>query len=111
MSSSKDHPVDHEILWILVGSKGGKTRARVLAALSEKPMNANQLAERLELNYHTVTYNVDVLLKNKLIVAEVAEESTTKYGQVYFPSKIFTSNFQGFKKIIDSVVKEDDTTS
>ena len=100
--------MDHELLWILVGSKGGKTRARILAALSEKPMNANQLAERLELNYHTVTYNVNVLLKNKLIVAE---ENATKYGQVYYPSKIFTSNAQGFKKIIDSVVKEDDTTS
>ena len=100
--------MDHELLWILVGSKGGKTRARILAALSEKPMNANQLAERLELNYHTVTYNVNVLLKNKLIVAEV---NATIYGQVYYPSKIFTSNAQGFKKIIDSVVKEDDTTS
>jgi predicted ArsR family transcriptional regulator len=102
--SSHDRPVDHEILWILVGSKGGKTRARILAALSEKPMNANQLAERLELNYHTVTYNVDVLIKNKLIVGEEG----AKYGQVYYPSKIFTSNSQGFKKIIDSAIKEND---
>jgi predicted ArsR family transcriptional regulator len=105
--SSHDRPVDHEILWILVGSKGGKTRTRILAALSEKPMNANQLAERLELNYHTVTYNVDVLIKNKLIVAEEG----AKYGHVYYPSKIFTSNFQGFKKIIDSAIKRENGSS
>jgi predicted ArsR family transcriptional regulator len=100
--SSHDVPsVDHEILWILVGSKGGQTRARILEILSEKPMNANQLAETLELNYHTITYNMDVLVKSRLVVVE-----GPRYGQVYYPSKIFTSNIDAFKKIITAAARE-----
>jgi predicted transcriptional regulator len=97
LSSHNDESpsIDHEILWILVGSKGGQTRARILRVLSEKPMNAHQLSETLELNYHTVTYNVDVLIKNRLVVVE-----GPRYGQLYHPSKIFTSNINAFRKII-----------
>ena len=101
MSSHNDSSVDHEILWILVGSKGGQTRAKILEILSEKPMNANQIAETLGLNYHTITYNIDVLIKNKLVLVE-----GPRYGQVYYPSRIVTSNINAFKKIIEGATKE-----
>jgi len=101
LSSYDDPSIDHEILWILVGSKGGQTRARILKILSEKPMNAHQLAETLELNYHTITYNVNVLIKNRLIEVEGPH-----YGQTYTPSKIFTSNINAFKKLIEAAAKE-----
>lgn len=100
LSSYDDSSIDHEILWILVGSKGGQTRARILEILSEKPMNAHQLAETLELNYHTITYNINVLIKNRLIDVEGPH-----YGQVYVPSKIFTSNINAFKKLIGEAAK------
>ena len=96
-----DSSVDHEILWILVGSKGGRTRARILEIISERPMNANQLAEILGLNYHTITYNMNVLIKNRLVDAE-----GHRYGQMYYPSKIFTSNVSAFKKIIHAAAQE-----
>lgn len=100
--SARDEPsVDHEILWILVGSKGGRTRARILEIISEKPMNANQLAEMLGLNYHTITYNMNVLIKSRLVDVE-----GPRYGQVYYPSKIFTSNINTFKKIIHAAAQE-----
>ncbi len=95
--------MDHEILWILVGSKGGRTRARILEIISEKPMNANQLAETLGLNYHTITYNMNVLIKSRLVDVE-----GPRYGQVYHPSAIFTSNINTFKKIIEASAKEKD---
>jgi predicted transcriptional regulator len=101
LSSSDDSSIDHEILWILVGSKGGQTRARILEILSEKPMNANQIAETLELNYHTITYNIDVLIKSTLIVAK-----GPRYGQVYYLSDIITSNINAFKKILEGAAKE-----
>jgi len=86
-----------------VGSKGGQTRARILEILSEKSMNANQLAETLGLNYHTITYNIDVLIKNRLVEVE-----GPRYGQVYYPSRIFTSNINAFKKIFEAAAKEKD---
>ncbi|MGI0091241.1 MAG: ArsR/SmtB family transcription factor [Nitrososphaerales archaeon] len=82
-----------------MGSKGGKTRARILQVLSETPINAHQLAETLELNYHTVTYNLDVLIKNRLVVAEGPH-----YGLVYYPSRVFSSNVKTFKKIISTAL-------
>lgn len=106
MSSYDDSSIDHEILWILVGSKGGQTRARILEILSEKTMNANQLAETLELNYHTITYNINVLIKNRLIDAQ-----GPRYGQVYTPSKIFTSNASAFKKLIEAAAKQKEDRS
>ena len=106
LSSYDDSSIDHEILWILVGSKGGQTRARILKILSEKPMNANQLAETLELNYHTITYNIDVLIKNRLVVVE-----GPRYGQVYTPSRIFTSNISAFKKLIEAAAKDKENGS
>ena len=58
-------------------------------------MNAHQLAETLELNYHTITYNLDVLIKNRFVVAE-----GPRYGLIYYPSRIFSSNAKTFKRII-----------
>jgi predicted transcriptional regulator len=69
--------------------------------LSEKPMNANQLAETLGLNYHTITYNIDVLIKNRLVIVE-----GPRYGQIYYPSRVFTTNINAFKKIFEASSKE-----
>jgi DNA-binding transcriptional ArsR family regulator len=45
------------VLWqALAGTRGGPNRARILKALDERPRNANQLAEDLELAYNTVQH-------------------------------------------------------
>ncbi|MHB8567962.1 MAG: ArsR/SmtB family transcription factor [Nitrososphaerales archaeon] len=87
--------IDHEIWWIIVGSKGGKTRGRILELLSERPMNAHQLSKALGLNYRTITHHLELLLKNNLVVAE-----GPKYGLLYFPSHLFSSNIETFKQIL-----------
>jgi hypothetical protein len=39
------------VLWyVLTGTRGGTNRVRILRAIDERPRNANQLAEDLELN-------------------------------------------------------------
>ncbi len=84
-----------KILWeLLAGTKGGTNRARIINTLKTRPYNANQLAERLSLNYKTVKYHLDILEKNGIIT------STSKgYGTLYFLSKKMEDNFAIFQDI------------
>lgn len=67
--------------WLLIASRGGQTRARILQTIRVKPSNANQLAEDLHLDYSTVKHHLGILVKNKIIDA-LGE----KYSVTYFVS-------------------------
>jgi hypothetical protein len=54
------------VLWYVLASSRGATRARVVRALDERPRNANQLAEELDLDYTTVRHHLDVLMDDGL---------------------------------------------
>jgi DNA-binding transcriptional ArsR family regulator len=53
--------------WLLEGSRGGKTRARILILIMEKPMNIHQLAKKLGLNYRTIAHHIKVLEKHGIV--------------------------------------------
>jgi DNA-binding transcriptional ArsR family regulator len=57
------------IWWLIVGTKSGLNRARIIRALEERPYNANQLAEALGLDYKTVRHHLKVLMDNKIITS------------------------------------------
>jgi DNA-binding transcriptional ArsR family regulator len=82
--------------WIIVGSKGGEMRAKLLQLLCERPMNAHQLSEALNVNYRTVTHHLDVLLKNGLVRAE-----GPKYGLMYFPSPVCIARKDLLKRVAE----------
>lgn len=86
-----------KFLWkLLAGTKGGLNRARIIDELKNRPYNANQLAERLSLNYKTIKYHIEVLEKNNIVT------STGKgYGALYFLSDKMEKNFDIFLEIWD----------
>ncbi len=65
--------------WLIGGSRGGRNRVRIIRALNEKPMNANQLATTLELDYKTIRHHLDKLATND-VVTSMGDE----YGKTYF---------------------------
>jgi DNA-binding transcriptional ArsR family regulator len=70
------------VLWyVLAGTRGGPNRIRIVRAVDDRPRNANQLAEDLDLNYDTVRHHLDVLTDN-----DVLESSGDEYGAVYLPA-------------------------
>ncbi|MDO5835446.1 MAG: winged helix-turn-helix domain-containing protein [Methanobacterium sp.] len=82
-------------LWkLLAGTKGGMNRARIIDELRNRPYNANQLAERLSLNYKTIKYHIEVLEKNNIVIS-----SGKGYGALYFLSDKMEENFDIFLKI------------
>ncbi|MBK5190831.1 MAG: winged helix-turn-helix transcriptional regulator [Methanosarcinales archaeon] len=86
------------IWWLLVGTKGGLNRARIIRALKERPYNANQLAEVLGLDYKTVRHHLKVLQDNKLLTP-VGDG----YGTVYFLSPSMEGEYEVFEDFLDKI--------
>lgn len=86
---------DQMFWWLIIGSKGGATRAKILQLICDRPMNAHQLSEAMDVNYRTATFHLDVMLKNGLVKAE-----GPKYGLVYFPSPVCRAHKDLLRKVI-----------
>ena len=87
------------VLWyVLTGTRGGKNRVRILRALDERPRNANQLAEALELDYKTVRHHLDVMMDNGLVT-----NSGDDYGAVYLPTDRVRHNWETVEDIMAEV--------
>ena len=87
------------VLWhVLTGTRGGENRVRILQALDERPRNANQIAESLDLDYKTVRHHLDVLCEN-----DVLENSGDDYGAVYLPTDQARHHWDTIERIINEV--------
>jgi DNA-binding transcriptional ArsR family regulator len=94
-----------QLLWyLLAGTRGGLNRLRIIQALLERPLNANQLAERLGLDYRTVRHHLDLLTKNGVL----ARPSGDAYGSLYFLSGLMKNHMGTFEQIRAKVVPQPD---
>lgn len=87
--------------WLLAGTKGGINRAHIIKALKERPYNANQLAELLNLDYKTVRHHLKVLQDNRIIVTQ-----GEGYSTMYFLSRELEDNYATFEEIWQKVEKK-----
>jgi PAS domain S-box-containing protein len=67
---------------LIEGSRGGRTRAKILNNLIGKSYNAHQLAKALNLDYKTIRHHLDVLARHGIISRESDGHTT-----LYFISK------------------------
>ena len=82
------------LLWMIIGTRGGINRAKIIKILYERPYNANQLSNILNLNYRTITHHLNHLKK-----MEVIESTENKYGKLYFLSKKIEDEYGEFESI------------
>ncbi len=71
-------------------------RARVLAAIRERPLNTLQLAQALHVDYTTVRHHLRVMMKNGLVVT-----SGEGYGKMYFLSPMMESHWGQLMAILE----------
>jgi|GEM_PF-207587 transcriptional regulator, ArsR family len=83
------------LIWLLGGSRGGEMRLRILLLLKKRPMNPNQLARLLNVNYRTVIHHLDVLERNGLVV-----RMSRDYGAPYFISEMLEKNWDVLKNVV-----------
>jgi len=87
------------VLWyVLTGTRGGTNRVRILQALDDRPRNANQLADDLELDYKTVRHHLDVLVDNGVV-----ESSGDEYGAIYMPTEAARDHWELVEEITAEV--------
>jgi DNA-binding transcriptional ArsR family regulator len=87
--------------WLIAGTRGGATRAKIIKALRETPKNANQLANQLGMDYRTIRHHLKVLEKNRIITT-VGEG----YGTTYFLSPALEENYGLFEEIVKRMWKK-----
>ncbi|MBS7633020.1 winged helix-turn-helix transcriptional regulator [Candidatus Bathyarchaeota archaeon] len=87
--------------WLIAGTRGGLTRAKMIMALKESPQNANQLANLLGMDYRTIRHHLGVLEKNKIITS-----MGEGYGTTYFLSQMMEENYSLFEEILKKIWKK-----
>ncbi|MCH6571459.1 MAG: winged helix-turn-helix transcriptional regulator [Thaumarchaeota archaeon] len=94
-------PQARRLLWfVFAGSRGGLNRLRIISTLKDKPMNTNQLANELGLDYKAIQHHIHVLEKNNLISKE-----GEKYGVTFFVSTFLEVNMETFDEIANKLDK------
>ncbi len=85
-----------QLLWYLIaGTRGGESRAKIVNSIRKKPANANQLSKSLELDYKTILHHLGILTENNIIMAL----KKGSYGAVYFLSVDMEKNIGYFDEI------------
>jgi DNA-binding transcriptional ArsR family regulator len=87
--------------WLIAGTRGGPTRAKIIEILKETPQNANQLANQLGMDYRTIRHHLKVLEKNRVVTT--AGEG---YGTTYFLSPAMEENYGIFEEIVKRMWKK-----
>jgi DNA-binding transcriptional ArsR family regulator len=88
--------------WLIAGTRGGAMRARIIMALKDSPMNANQLANMLGVDYRTIRHHLEILEKNKIVTS-----AGDKYGVTYFLTSIMEENYDVFREIWEKIGKKE----
>lgn len=84
--------------WLILGTRGGINRAKIIKKLKERPYNAHQLAEELNVNYRTIRHHIKILEDS-----DVVKSAGEKYGKMYFLSDNMEENYDDFETIWEQV--------
>ena len=88
--------------WLIAGTRGGSSRAKIIRALKESPQNANQLANLIGKDYRTIRHHLRVLEKNKLIIS-----AGDKYAATYFLSPEMEENYAMFEEMLTKALERE----
>jgi len=86
-------------LWyLLTATRGGANRARIIDALTERPKNANELADELNVGYKTIRHHMEQLEDH-----DVVESGDESYAKLYFLTDRFDNYRDTFEQIADQI--------
>lgn len=96
--ASYDKDLKRLLIWLIGGSKGGLMRYKILATLRRRPMNPNQLAKHLNVNYRTILYHLEILERNGLII-----KAGEGYGAPYLVSDELNSKWSVLMDVVKMI--------
>jgi len=86
--------------WLIAGTRGGTSRAKIIRALKESPQNANQLANLIGKDYRTIRHHLRVLEKNRIIIS-----TGDKYAATYFLSPEMEENYAMYEEMLKKALE------
>ncbi|GGN86599.1 hypothetical protein GCM10009030_04460 [Haloarcula pellucida] len=99
-TNSQDTRGMEKALWyLLTATRGGANRARIIDALTERPMNANELADELDVGYKTIRHHMEQLEEH-----DVVESGDEDYAKLYF----LTDRFDQYRDTFEDIVEQMD---
>ncbi len=94
--------MDKRLWHLIVGTRGGLNRAKIVHLLRARPYNANALAATLKLDYKTVRHHLRVLIENDIVMA--SRDQT--YGTLYFLTPRLQNHYGDFLEIWEKIQEE-----
>jgi DNA-binding transcriptional ArsR family regulator len=89
------------LLYVFTGTRGGFTRLQIIKLLSEKPMNTNQLAFEMSLDYKAIQHHLVTLEKNNL-VTKIGE----RYGATFHLSNYLEANILALDEVAKKLERQ-----
>jgi DNA-binding transcriptional ArsR family regulator len=102
MSAAQVRALKYLLGWLIAGTRGGITRAKIIEVLKENPQNANQLANTIGMDYRTIRHHLKVLTKNRLITT-----TGEGYGTTYFVAQELDEHYELFQEIVNKIWKKE----
>ena len=96
-----DRDAKRLLLYVFTGTRGGFTRLQMIRILSDTPMNTNQLAQEMGLDYKAISHHLNALSKNNL-VTKLGE----KYGATYHLSNYLEANILALDNVITKLARQ-----
>ena len=90
------------VRWLIEGSRGGVTRARILSLLLNSPLNPHQIARKLGMNYRSVIHHLELLERNGIV-----QRIGRGYGAPYTLSETAVSYEEILRKSIKTILGEE----
>ena len=88
--------MDKRIAHLILGTRGGLNRGRIVALLRSGPKNANAVAGALRLDYKTIRHHLEVLRENDLVMAVSGQAN---YGTLYALSPRLQIHYEEFDEV------------
>jgi len=96
--SREDSGMEKALWYLLTATRGGANRARIIDALSDRPMNANELADELDVGYKTIRHHMEQLEDH-----DVVESGDEEYAKLYFLTDRFDNYRDTFEEIVEKM--------
>jgi DNA-binding transcriptional ArsR family regulator len=77
------------LMYLLIGTKGGFNRLKIMKLIHEEPLNPNKIGEKLGLDYKTIQHHLKILRENSIVVTS---SPSGTYGAMYFLTPYMEKN-------------------
>jgi len=98
--TTEERGMEKALWYLLTATRGGANRARIIDALTDRPMNANELADQLDVGYKTIRHHMEQLEDH-----DIVESGDESYAKLYF----LTDRFDKYRDTFEDIVEQMDT--